>query len=186
MATDEPQMASVAGRYASALFDLASEEKQVGDVEADLGKFQALMDESADLVRMIRSPVIPADEQGAALSAVLNKAGVGPLTINFFKLLAKNRRLFAATDIVAAFRSLAAKARGEATAEVTSATPLSDAHIAQLRDTLKASVGKDVTLRTKVDPSLLGGLIVKVGSRMVDSSLKTKLDTMKFALKGST
>jgi F-type H+-transporting ATPase subunit delta len=186
VATDEPQMASVAGRYASALFDLAVEQNKVAEVEGDLATFRSLCDESADLVRLVRSPVIPSDEQSQALTAVLGKAGVSPLTVNFFKLLAKNRRLFTANDIVSAFQSLAAKSRGQVTAEVTSATALSDAHTAQIRETLKGSVGKDVTLRTKVDPSILGGLIVKVGSRMVDSSLKTKLDTMKVALKGTS
>lgn len=185
MATDEPLMASVAGRYASALFELATDEGKVAEVEGDLVKFQALSDESADFVRMIRSPVIASDEQEKAISAVLSKAGVGALTINFFKLLAKNRRLFAASDIVRDFHSFAARARGEVRAEVTAAAPLADAQVADLKAALKASVGKDVTLLQKVDPSLLGGLVVKIGSRMVDSSLKTKLESMKFALKSS-
>lgn len=176
-------MASVAGRYASALFELATEEGKVGEVEGDLGKFQALCSESADFVRLIRSPVISAEEQEKALSAVLSAAGVGALTVNFFKLLAKNRRLFAASDVVRDFQSLAARARGEVRAEVTAAAPLSDKHVADLKASLKASVGKDVTLVQKVDPAILGGLIVKIGSRMVDSSLKTKLESMKFALK---
>jgi F-type H+-transporting ATPase subunit delta len=184
VATDEPLMASVAGRYASALFDLASEQNKVAEVEGDLGKFQSLCSESAEMLGMVRSPVIPADEQSQALTAILGKAGAGALTINFFKLLAKNRRLFAASDMAKAFQSLAAKSRGQVTAEVTSASALTDAHTAQLRETLKASVGKDVTLQTKVDPAILGGLIVKLASRMIDSSLKTKLDTMKVVLKG--
>jgi F-type H+-transporting ATPase subunit delta len=178
-------MASVAGRYASALFELATDEGKVAEVEADLAKFQALGDESADFVRMIRSPVISSEDQEKALGTVLAKAGVGALTVNFFKLLAKNRRLFAAADVVRDFQSLAARARGEVRAEVTAASPLSDAHAANLKAALKASVGKDVTLIQKVDPSLLGGLVVKIGSRMVDSSLKTKLESMKFALKSS-
>jgi F-type H+-transporting ATPase subunit delta len=185
VATDEPLMASVAGRYASALFELASDEGKVAEVEGDLAKFQALSEESADFVRVIRSPVISSDEQEKAISTVLAKAGLGPLTINFFKLLAKNRRLFAAADVVRDFQSLAARARGEVRAEVTAASPLSDAQVADLKAALKASVGKDVTLVQKVDPSILGGLIVKLGSRMVDNSLKTKLEGMKFALKGS-
>ncbi len=185
VATDEPLMASVAGRYASALFELASDEGKVAEVEGDLAKFQALSDESADFVRVIRSPVISSDEQEKAISTVLAKAGLGSLTINFFKLLAKNRRLFAASDVVRDFQSLAARARGEVRAEVTAASALSDAQVADLKAALKASVGKDVTLVQKVDPSILGGLIVKLGSRMVDNSLKTKLEGMKFALKGS-
>jgi len=185
VATDEPLMASVAGRYASALFELATEEGKVAEVEGDLAKFQALCDESVDFVRMIRSPVISSDDQEKALDAVLTKAGVGSLTVNFFKLLAKNRRLFAAGDIVRDFQSLAARARGEVRAEVTAASSLSDQHVADLKAALKATVGKDVALVQKVDPSILGGLVVKIGSRMVDSSLKTKLESMRFALKGS-
>ncbi len=184
MATDEPLMASVAGRYASALFELATEEGKVAEVEGDLGKVQALCDESVDLVRLLRSPVIAAEDQEKALAAVLEKAGVGALTINFFKLLAKNRRLFATSDVVRNFKALAARSRGEVMAEVTAAAPLSDAQVAELKNTLKGTVGKDVTLVQKVDPSILGGLVVKLGSRMIDSSLKTKLETMKLALKG--
>jgi len=177
-------MASVAGRYASALFEVATDGGKVAEVEADLAKFEALCGESADLTSLIRSPVIAADDQANALAAVLTKAGVSTITINFFKLLAKNRRLFVAADVVRGFRALAARARGEVTAEVIGAAPLSDQHVAELRNTLKASVGKDVTLVQKVDPSLLGGLIVKLGSRMIDSSLKTKLATMKLVLRG--
>jgi F-type H+-transporting ATPase subunit delta len=185
VATDEPLMASVAGRYASALFELAAEEGKVAEVEGDMTRFQALMDESADFVRMIRSPVIASEDQEKALSAVLAKVGFGALSVNFFKLLAKNRRLFAASDVVRDFQSLAARARGEVRAEVTAASSLSDQQVEDLKAALKATVGKDVTLAQKVDPSILGGLIVKIGSRMVDSSLKTKLEGMRFALKGS-
>lgn len=184
VATDEPLMASVAGRYASALFELATEEGKAAEIEADLANFQALCDESPDLLRMLRSPVIDAEDQEKAIAAVLGKSGFSAITINFFKLLAKNRRLFVATDVVRDFKALAARARGEVMAEVTAAAALSDAHVTELRNTLKASVGKDVTLVQKVDPSILGGLIVKIGSRMVDSSLKTKLETMKLALRG--
>ena len=184
VATDEPILAGVASRYAAALFDLAQEQNAVSEVENDLAKFQQLYDESADLVRLVKSPVIDAGDQARALVAVLEKAGVGPLTLNFFKLAARNRRLFAVPDMVRAFRGLAAKGRGEVTAEVASAHPLSDAQAESLKETLKASVGKTVTLSTKVDPSLLGGLIVKLGSRMVDSSLKTKLSGLKLSLKG--
>lgn len=184
MATDQPMTEGVAGRYASALFELAKDEGKVAEVEADLAKFQALCDESADLVRMIRSPVIPSDEQSRALVAILAKAGAGPLASNFLKLIASNRRLFAAPDMIKAFRAIAAKARGEVTAEVATAHPLSDAQTAALKQALKAEAGKDVALVAKVDPSLLGGLVVKLGSRMIDSSLKTKLGAMKVALKG--
>ena len=184
MATDAPSEASVAGRYASALYDLAAEQNKVAEVERDLVGFQSLCDTSGDLVSMVRSPVIPADEQGKAIAAILEKAGAGALTINFFKLIAKNRRLFEALNMVKAFRSIAARARGEVAAEVTSATALSDAQVAELKQVLKSSVGKDVTLSTRVDASLLGGLVVKLASRMIDSSLRTKLSGLRVAMKG--
>ncbi len=184
MATNEPLMAGVAGRYASALFELATEQKQTTEVEADLGKVQALIDESADLRRMVRSPVIPAAEQTQALTVLLGKVGTGPLVTNFMKLIASNRRLFAVGDMIKAYRAIAAKARGEVTAEVATAHPLTDAQSQALKDMLKGEAGKDVSLAVKVDPSLLGGLVVKLGSRMIDNSLKTKLGAMKVALKG--
>lgn len=184
MATEEPIVAGVAGRYASALFDLAQEQKTVFEVEQDLVKFQQLYDLSPDFQRLVRSPVIAADDQARALISVLDKAGVGTLAKNFFGLVAKNRRLFAAPDMARAFLALAAKARGEVTAEVASAHPLSDAQAEALKAALRETVGKDVKLAAKVDPSLIGGLIVKIGSRMVDSSLRTKLANLSLSLKG--
>jgi F-type H+-transporting ATPase subunit delta len=174
----------MAGRYAAALFDLANEQNRVSEVENDLAKFQQLYDESADLARLVKSPVIAADDQTRALGLVLERAGVGTLTRNFLALVARNRRLFAAPDMARAYRALAAKARGEVTAEVASAHALTDAQAAALKQMLKEAVGKDVSLATRVDPSLLGGLIVKLGSRMVDSSLKTKLAGLSLSLKG--
>jgi F-type H+-transporting ATPase subunit delta len=184
VAKDEPIISGVAGRYASALFDLAQEEGKVSEVEWDLDTFQRLCDASPDLVRVVRSPVIPADEQSRALTAVLERAGVRALTQNFFKVIAKNRRLFAASEMVHAFRALAAKARGQVTAEVISAHPLTDSQARTLTDTLRGSIGKDILLERRVDPSLLGGLVIKVGSRMVDTSLKTKLASLRFSLRG--
>lgn len=175
----------VPGRYAAALFDLAKESGQIADVEKSLGDFRALLGESQELVRMVRSPVIAADDQERALGAILERAGISGLAGNFLRLIAKNRRLFAADDMIKAFLALAARERGEVTAEVASAHALSDAQVAELKSALKASIGKDVTLQTRVDPALLGGLIVKIGSRMVDSSLRTKLQSMKSALAGS-
>lgn len=185
VATDDPMMASVAGRYAAALFDLANDEKKVADVEGDLAKFQELLDMSSDLTGLVRSPLYSSDEQSAAIEKVAAKAEIGPLTINFLKLIAKNRRLFAVSDMIKAFRALVAKSRDEVTAEVTSAVALNDEQVAELKSALKASVGKDVKLATQVDPSLLGGLIVKIGSRMVDSSLRTKLSNLRLSLKGA-
>jgi F-type H+-transporting ATPase subunit delta len=183
VATDETMTASVAGRYASALFDLAKEQNAVPAVEADLVTFNSLLHESEDLRSMVRSPIISANEQGKAIAALAAKSQIGALSANFLALVAKNRRLFVLPDMIRDFRSLAAKARGEVPAEVTSAIALTDAQVATLKETLKASAGKDVVLATKVDPSLLGGLIVKIGSRMVDSSLKTKLANLSVALK---
>jgi F-type H+-transporting ATPase subunit delta len=174
----------MAGRYASALFELAKETSKVKEVEADLAKFRGLLNESTDLIRMVRSPVISTDDQARAMGAIMAKAGIGGLAANFFNLITKNRRLFAAADIIKGFSALAAKDRGEVTADVTSAIALSDAQVADLKNALKESVGKDVTLNTHVDPSLLGGLVVKVGSRMIDSSLKTKLQGLRVSLVG--
>ena len=185
MATDETNTGGVAGRYASALFDLAAESSKGAEVEANLGKFLSLLHESADLRRMVRSPVIAAEDQEKALSAVLSKAGIDGLAANFLKLITRNRRLFAVEDIIKTYRAIAAKARGEVTAEVASAVALNEEQTASLKDTLRASVGKDVTLSARVDPSLLGGLIVKVGSRMIDSSLKTKLQNLRSVLGGT-
>jgi F-type H+-transporting ATPase subunit delta len=177
-------MASMAGRYAAALFDLAKEERQVPRVEADLKSFQAMLDESADLRRLIRSPVIAADDQGKALDAILARAGVSPLTVNFFKLIARNRRLFAVADMMRDFRALLARERGEVSADVASAHPLTPEQLTALKDALRVQIGKDVQVNTRVDPALLGGLLVKVGSKMIDSSLRTKLDNLKVAMKG--
>jgi F-type H+-transporting ATPase subunit delta len=173
----------VAERYANALFDLARETGALDASEADLKRFAALLEESADLNRLVRSPVFSADEQLRAIAAVLDRAGIDGLVGNLIKVAAKNRRLFAVPDMIKAFGRLLARHRGEVSAEVTSAEPLSEAHLGNLKAALKASLGKDVALLTHVDPTLIGGLIVKVGSRMVDGSLKTKLNSLKLAMK---
>jgi F-type H+-transporting ATPase subunit delta len=175
--------ATVSGRYASALFDLATEQKDVPAIEADLFKFEQLLEMSPELRNLIRSPVTSADEQGKALAAVASKAGIGGVTANFIALVAKNRRLFVVPEMIANFRSMAAKARGEVTAEVTSAHPLTEAQTLALKETLRSTAGYNVVLASKVDPSLIGGLIVKIGSRMIDSSIKTKLENLSVALK---
>lgn len=176
-------MAGVAGRYASALLETANEQGQLAAIEADIDTVQRALAESDDLRRMVRSPVFSAEDQAKALDALLGRIGVNPLTLNFFKVLARNRRLFAAEDIIRAFKALAAEARGEVQAEVTSAVALNDSQLDALKEQLKNSVGKDVQLEATVDPSLLGGLIVKIGSRMIDSSLKTKLATLNTRMK---
>jgi F-type H+-transporting ATPase subunit delta len=183
VATDDTITGGVAGRYASALFDLAEEANQVRQVEKDLIALQGLLDGSADLKRMVRSPVFSSDEQSRSIAAVAEKAGLAPLVVNFLKVLARNRRLFAVSEMIRTFLALAARQRGEVNAEVASAHPLSDEQLAALKDTLRASAGKDVQLITKVEPTLLGGLIVKMGSRMIDSSLRTKLTSLKTVMK---
>lgn len=173
------------GRYASALFELANESGKLESVENDLIAVQGLLDGSSDFQRLVKSPVFSAEDQTRALSAILEKLGVGDLTNNFFKLIAANRRLFAAPDMIKAFRALTADARGEVTAEVTSAKALDDEQTAALKEALKASIGKDVQLDQHVDPSLLGGLIVKIGSRMIDTSLRSKLAGLRLKLQGA-
>ncbi len=173
----------MSGRYATALFELARDEKNVDAVKADLEKFTALLNESADLKRLVLSPVFTADEQGKALSAVMAKAGIGGTTAKFLQVLTANRRLFAVADVIRAFRALVAKFKGEATADVTVAEQLNDKNLDALKSALKSVTGKDVALNVTVDPSIIGGLVVKLGSRMVDSSLRTKLNSIKNAMK---
>jgi F-type H+-transporting ATPase subunit delta len=175
----------VAGRYASALFDLALEQNELDAVDQDLGKFQAMLDQSPDLSRLVKSPAFAAEEQERALGAVMDWASIGATTGNFLRVVTRNRRLFAADEMIKGFRQQLALHRGEMVAEVQSAMPLNDGQLAALKDSLKASFGKDVRLNAKVDPSLLGGLVVKVGSRMFDSSLRTKLMNLKVVLKGT-
>jgi F-type H+-transporting ATPase subunit delta len=184
VAIDDPMMASMAGRYAVALFELAKDQKQLPRMESELASFQRMLDASDELKRLVRSPVISADAQSRALTAILEKAGVSDLTVNFFKLVARNRRLFALGDMLKDFRALLARDRGEVNADVASAHPLSEQQLQQLSDTLKASIGRNVLMSTRVDPNLLGGLVVKVGSKMIDSSLRTKLNNLKIAMKG--
>ena len=183
MAGENPTVSGVAGRYATALFELARDEKSIDAVKADLDKFDAMVADSADLARLVRSPVFTADEQLKALVAVLDTAGIGGIAANVLKVLTTNRRLFAVQDVIKAFRVLVAKFKGEASADVTVAEPLSDKNLDALKSALKSVTGQDVSLNVKIDPAIIGGLVVKVGSRMVDSSLRTKLNSIKNAMK---
>lgn len=183
MAAEDPSVSGVSGRYATALFELARDEKSIDAVKADLDRFDALLGESADLKRLVRSPVFSADTQLKALIAVLDRAGITGIAANFLKVLTRNRRLFAITDVIRAFRALVANFKGEASADVTVAERLSDRNLDALKTALKSVTGKDVALNVKVDPSIIGGLVVKLGSRMVDSSLRTKLNSIKHAMK---
>jgi F-type H+-transporting ATPase subunit delta len=183
VADENPNVSGVAGRYATALFELARDERSVDSVKTDLDRFDAMIAESADLARVVRSPVFSAETQGRALAAILDRAGITGLSAKFLLLLTSNRRLFVVRDVIRTFRALVARFRGEATAEVTVAEPLSDKHLDALKSALKGVTGKDVDLKVKVDPAIIGGLVVKVGSRMVDSSLRTKLNSIKHAMK---
>jgi F-type H+-transporting ATPase subunit delta len=183
VAAEDPSVSGVSGRYATALFELARDEKSIDAVKADLGRFKAMLDESADLKRLVRSPVFSSEAQLKALVAVLDQAEIGGISANFLKVLTANRRLFAVADVVRAFNALVAKFKGEATADVTVAEALSDKNLDALKSALKAVTGKDVILNVKVDPSIIGGLVLKLGSRMVDSSLRTKLNSIKHAMK---
>jgi F-type H+-transporting ATPase subunit delta len=184
VSSDDPMMASMAGRYAVALFELAKDQRQLEQVERDLASFQAMLDGSADLRRLVLSPVITAVDQAKGLAAVLQMAGISGLTANFVMLIARNRRLFAASDMMKAFRALVARERGEVSADVASAHALTPEQLQLLSDTLRTSIGKNVRIDTRVDPGLLGGLVVKIGSRMIDSSLRTKLNNLKVVMKG--
>ena len=183
MAGESGIVSGMAGRYATALFELALAENALDAVKADLDRFDALLAESADLARLVRSPVFGAEEQTKALAAVLDRAGIGGLAAKFLKVVTSNRRLFAVRDIIKAFRALVAHHKGEVTAEVTLAEQPSEQHLAAVKDALKAVTKKAVQVDVKVDPSLIGGLVVKLGSRMVDTSLRTKLNAIKLAMK---
>jgi F-type H+-transporting ATPase subunit delta len=173
----------MAGRYATALFELAESEGKLDAAASDLAGVQTLINESDDLRRVVLSPVFGADEQAHAFAAILDRAGIKGLVANFIGLVIRNRRLFALPDMITGFNRLLAVKRGEMSADVTSAHPLSDAQLASLKQSLKTATGRDVQINAKVDAGLLGGLIVKVGSRMIDSSLKTKLSSLKIAMK---
>ena len=183
MAGQETIVSGMAGRYATALFELARENNAIDAVKADLAKFDELVAQNPDLARLVRSPVFSADEQTKALSAVLEKAGAGGLTARFLKVVASNRRLFAVREMVKAYFALVAHHKGEVTAQVTVAEALNETHRAAIKDALKSVTGKDVALDVKLDPAIIGGLVVKLGSRMVDSSLRTKLNLIKHAMK---
>ena len=183
MAEQNSVLTQIARPYAAALFDLSKSDGSVDAVEAGLKDLQQLAGDSEDFRRFLRSPVISADEKSGALETILGKAKLNATVANFVKVVARNGRLFALPAIIKAFQALAAEGRGEVTAQVTSAAPLSASQLKTLADTLKQKLGKTVTLTEQVDPSLIGGLQVKVGSQMIDSSLKTKLTAIKVAMK---
>ncbi|QIQ85614.1 F0F1 ATP synthase subunit delta [Erythrobacter sp.] len=175
--------ASLAGRYAAALFDLASENGTVTAVESDLETLRAALAESADLRALIGNPEISRGAQGQAMAGVAKHLGLSPLTTNFLGVLADNRRLSKLSDMIAAFKAIAAAQRGEVSAKVTSAHPLSDDQLAKLKDKLTAREGRTVMLSADVDPDLLGGLVVTIGSQRIDASIRTRLNSLAQAMK---
>jgi F-type H+-transporting ATPase subunit delta len=173
----------IAGRYAQAVFDLAREENMIPAVEADLANLEQALAESADLRDLISSPVYSREEQGAALAAIGQRMGLSPVFQNVLGLMAQKRRLFVLPHLLAVLRDRISGARGEVSAEVTSAQPLTAEQLARLSETLSASAGKSVRLQTRVDPSLIGGLVVQIGSRMIDTSIRAQLGQLQNMMK---
>lgn len=182
MASSSPIVSGIAGRYAVALFELASEAKSLDGVSADLDRFLALLDGSPELDQLCRNPVFTSEEQVKALSAILAKAKITGLAANFLKLVASKRRLFLVRTMVTAYRALVAEKEGIVAAEVTVAAPLSDKNRKAVLEALQTKAGKKIALTERVDPAIIGGLVVKMGSKMIDASLKTKLNAMKIAM----
>ena len=183
MGSEDQTPSGVAGRYAIALFELAKEERALDQVASDLDRFGQALAASNDLTRLVKSPVFSAGEQGRALEAVLDTLKIGGLTKNFLLLVTRNRRLFAIPAMISAFRTMLARERGETSASVTAAAKLTETQVTALKQALQAALGKEVLLEERVDPTLLGGLVVKVGSRMIDTSLRTRLNSLKVAMK---
>jgi F-type H+-transporting ATPase subunit delta len=176
--------ASLAGRYATALFELARDENQLETVSASMATLRDGLRDSPELRELTSSPLVSREDATRTIGAVAGSMGLDPITSKFLGVVASNRRLFKLPDIVRAFNMLAANHRGETTAEVTSAHPLTDDQVAALRSNLKSRIGRDVTVDLTVDPTILGGLVVKVGSQMIDGSIRTKLNTLAMAMKG--
>ena len=176
--------ASLAGRYATALFELARDENQLETVESSLGSLKQALAESEDFRQLTTSPLISREEGARAAAAAAQAMSLDPITSRFLGVLAQNHRLAQLGNVIRSFNMLAADQRGETTAEVTSAHPLTDDQLGALKNNLKARLNRDVVVDLSVDPSILGGLIVKVGSQMIDGSIRTKLNTLAHAMKG--
>ena len=176
--------ASLAGRYALALFELARDEKQLESVGASLDAVRRALAESPELRTLTTSPLVGRDEAVKATAAAADAIGVDPLTRNFLGVLAQNRRLSQLPAVIRAFNLLAARHRGEITAEVVSAHPLDDDQVAAIKQNLRARMGRDIAVDLAVDPAILGGLVVKIGSQMIDGSIRTKLNMLAQAMRG--
>jgi F-type H+-transporting ATPase subunit delta len=176
--------ASLSGRYATALFELAADTRSIDTVEASLAKVRAALGQSDDFKALTTSPIVAREAAAKAVLSTADELGVDATTRNFLGVLADNRRLGELPAIIRAFRLLAARHRGEVTAEVTSAHPLGDDQVEALKQSLRQRVGRDVTVELAVDPDLLGGLVVRIGSQMIDSSIRTRLNALASAMKG--
>jgi len=184
VASEAPILTGLAGRYATALYELADEAKALDQVAADLATLKETVAGNADLQRMTASPLVPRAQQAKAVLALLEKMGVGDLTRRFVGTVARNRRLVQLPKIIDGYMALLAAHRGEVTATVTAAKPLSAPQTEQVTAALRAAVGRKVAIAVNVDPALLGGLKVKVGSRLIDASVATKLQRLQLAMKG--
>ena len=185
MAADTSLVSGLAGRYAHALLDLAESKKKLDAVADDLRAFRRLVAESADIRRLLRNPLISRAQQTKALHRVLEKAKADPITVNFAMVAARNGRIFALPEMAEAYLNELARRRGEVTAKVTSARDLTDKQRQQLEQALQSSIGGKVNIETSVDPSLIGGMVLRVGSRMIDNSLRSKLNRLQHAMKGA-
>jgi F-type H+-transporting ATPase subunit delta len=184
LASEATGVSGLAERYAAALFELADERRMLDEVASDLRQLRAMLAASPDLARLVRSPILTRGEQGKGIAALVERAGFTPLVRDFLAVVAKNRRLFAVPAMIEAYLRNLAERRGEVTAEVTAALPLSEGQLDLLSEQLRRSAGRRVSLEVKVDPGLIGGLIVKLGSRMIDGSIKSKLQRLQLAMKG--
>ena len=184
METSGGIQASLSGRYATALFELARDSKTIDSVEASLANVRAALEQSDEFARLVASPLVSRQDAARAVAATADALSVDGTTKNFLGVLAENRRLAQLPAIIRAFRMLAANHRGETTAEVTSAHPLSATQVDALKQQLRTRIGREVAVDLSVDPTLLGGLVVKIGSQMIDSSIKTRLNTLAHAMKG--
>jgi F-type H+-transporting ATPase subunit delta len=185
LASETTGVTGLAERYATALFDLADERRALDEVATDLRQLRAMLQQSGDFQRLIRSPILSRAQQANAMMTIAERAGLSPLVRDFLAVVARNRRLFAVPAIIEAFLAKLAARRGEVNADVTAAQPLSEAQFAALNEQLRRSIGSRVTVDVRVDPALIGGMVVKVGSRMVDGSVRSKLRRLQLALKST-
>jgi F-type H+-transporting ATPase subunit delta len=183
VASETTGVSGLATRYAAALFDLADERRMLDEIASDLRQLRAMLQASGDFVRLIRSPILSRDQQAKALGVLAERAALSPLVRDFLAVVARNRRLFAVPAIIEAFLAKLAARRGEVNAQVTAAQALNETQLATLNEQLRRSIGSRVSVDVRIDPGLIGGMIVKVGSRMVDGSIKSKLQRLQLAMK---